>query len=494
MTATGCRRTSQPYHACLPVGCNKTATLIHAAIYTVVATNTELQAEKAMDTVSALVAELDVTEASLQGTDPPAAGPSPAAAAMAPLPDKPTRGGRGKAPAADKATVTVYNRDNKRSTAVAVSHEQLTSKPAAGKKAPAAKTGNTAVAQEAAENTHAEEDQPFSNSRPARQRGIKAQPYWMGWAGAAPASSPAPKEAQANSSGSDAAQEGRPQPAEAQQGVGPGAKTGMAGKAKKAPAVAKRQTRSSPHKEQQPAKRSRAASKQQQSEEQLQHEAETEVGAEAAMEVGTAAKADQVAQQPAMVGDEARQAGGNAGTAQTEDSTSAAVQKAEVAEDVDRLQQQDAVCEPAAVVSKQRRVSELQKLSIVLAPNYEACFRVQRLRRVLCCFAHLLLLVTGKSPSRQISSLSTTTLHKLATPSGLSYAVSAVLVGRMLGSRRSRTHGCHALQSSRLLWPLSFIWKLLLACHREQSHQPLSYSPKSPQQQRRMCQMPLQAP
>lgn len=315
-------------------------------------TNSELQAEQAMDTVSALVAELDVTEASLQGSAPPAAGPSAAPAAMAPLPDKPTRGGRGKAPAADKAGVTVYNRDNKRSTAVAMSDEQFKGELAAGKKAPGANTDKAAAAQEAAEVSHAEEDQSLSNSRPARQRG-KAQPYWMG--GAAPGSSPAPKEAQANPIGSDAVlacqEEDRPQPAEAQQAVGHGAKTGMAGKPKKAPTVTKRQTRSSPHKElqqQQPAKRSRAASKQQQCEEQLQHEAiGIEAPAEAAMEVGAAAEAVQVAQQRAMAGDEARQAGdaGQAPERETEDSKSAAVQEASIAQNVDRLQQQDAVSE-----------------------------------------------------------------------------------------------------------------------------------------------------
>lgn len=313
-----------------------------------------------MDTVSALVADLDVTEASLQGSDPPAAGPSPAPAAMASMPDKATRGSRGRAPAADKATaVTVYNRDNKRSTAVAVSDEQLTGKPAAGKKAPGANTGKATIVQEAAE-----EDR---NGRSARQRG-RAQPYWMG--GAAPGSSPAPNDTQTNPSASDATQEDKPQPADTQQAVGHGGKSGMAGKAKKAPTVAKRQTRSSPHKElqqQQPAKRSRAASKHQQSEEQLQHEAICmEVGAEAAMEVGGAAEADQVTQQPANSGDEGRRAGGGAGKAQAEDSQSAGVQEAGSAEDVDRLQQQDVVCETAAVVYKQSSVSDLQIPSILL--------------------------------------------------------------------------------------------------------------------------------
>ena len=305
-----------------------------------------------MDTVSALVAELDVTEASLQDAGPPAAAPSAAPAVIVPGHNA-TRSSKGKAPAADKAAVTVYSRDGKASAAIAESNEQLKSKAAADKKALGANTGNAAATQEAAEDSHAEDHSP-SNSRPARQRG-KAQPYWMG--GAAPASSPALREAQTNPAESDpvrACQEDKPQPADAQQPKGNGAKTVKAGRAKKAPTMAKRQARTSPHKEQQqPAKKSRAASKRQQAEEQLQHAAAMEGAAEAVLEVG--AEADQVAEQPAKAADETRQAG-SAGTASTEDSKSATVQTLGMAEDTELVQQQDAVSQTTAVAPIELRL------------------------------------------------------------------------------------------------------------------------------------------
>ena len=267
-----------------------------------------MQAEQAMDTVSALVAHLDVTEASLQGNARQAAAPQAApAAATNPEADHATRGGKGTAPAADKAAVTVYSRDAKRPAAVAASQQQPRSKLAAGKQ--------PAAVGQVAETSQGDAHSP-SNSRPARQRG-KAQPYWMGET--APASSPTPKEAQEGPAASHpvlACHESQPQDAEQSQGNG--AKAGKAGKAKKA-TMAKRQTRTSPHKEQQqqqPAKRSRAASKQQQGKQQLQHEAAMEVGAEADAE---AAEAVQVAEQPARIfkgGAETRQAG-SAEAAQT---------------------------------------------------------------------------------------------------------------------------------------------------------------------------------
>ena len=291
-----------------------------------------------MDAVSALVAELDVTEASLQGAEPPAAAPSAVPAVTVPGPYNAIKGGKGKAPAADKAAVTVYSRDGRPAAAIATSGEQLNSKPAVGKKAQDTNTGSAAAVKEPAEVSHAEDYSP-SNSRPARQKG-KAQPYWMG--GAPPASSPAPREAQANPAESDsvlARQQDKPQPADAQQPKGNGAKTGKTGKAKKAPTMAKRQARTSPQKEQQqPAKRSRAASKRQQDEEQLQHEA--------AME--DAAEADQAAEQSAKAADETRQAGG-AGTAGTEDSKCAAVQQLGTGEDGGLGHQQDAVSQTAVV-------------------------------------------------------------------------------------------------------------------------------------------------
>ena len=314
-----------------------------------------------MDTVSALVAELDVTEASLQGMGPPAAAPSAAPAVTVPGPYNATCG-KGKAPAAAKTAVTVYNRDGKQSAAVAALDKQLKSKLAG--------TGDAAAAEEAADGSHAEDHSP-SNSRPACQRG-KAQPYWMG--GVAPASSPAPREAQANPTASDAVpacQEDKSQPANAQQPKGNGGKTG---KARKAPTMAKRQTRTSPHKEQQqqqPAKRSRAASKRQQDEEQLQHEAAMEDAAEASVEVGAAAEAaeaDQMAEQPAKVANETRQAG-SAEAAQTEDSKNAAVQESGMAEDGDLVHQQDAVSKTAAVAPSRRGVVDLQMLSILLAQS-----------------------------------------------------------------------------------------------------------------------------
>ena len=320
-----------------------------------------------MDTVSALVAELDVTEESLQGTGAPATAPSAAPAAIVPGPCSADKSGKGNAPAADKAAVTVYRRDGKPSAAIAASNEQLKSKLAAGKKASGAHTGNAAAVQAAAEDGHAEDHSP-SNSRPTRQRG-KAQPYWMG--GAAPASSPAPREVQADPAESDnpmpTCQEDKPQPADAQQPKGNGTRTG---KAKKAPTVAKRQTRTSPHKEQQqqPAKRSRAASKQQQNEEQLQHEAAMEDAAEAAMEVGAAAAAavaGQVPEQPAKAADETVQAG-SAETACTDDSKCAAVQQLGTAEDRKLVHQRDAVSQTAAVAPNRAVVVELQMLSILL--------------------------------------------------------------------------------------------------------------------------------
>ena len=301
-----------------------------------------------MHTVSALVAELDVTEASLQGPseEPPSAVPALTVSG----PYNATRGGTGKAPAADKAGITVYSRDGKPSAAAATSDEQLKSRLAAGKKAAGANNGNAAAAEEAAEGGHAEDHSP-SNSRPARQRG-KAQPYWMG--GAVPASSPAPREPQASPAESDAVlghQQDKPQPADAQQPKGNGAKAGKTGKAKQAPTMAKRQTRTSPHKEQhqqQPAKRLRTVSKRQQDEEQLHHEAAMEDAAEAAMVGAVAADADQVAEQPAKAADETGQAGGT-GTAHTEDSKCATVQKLGTGEDGDLAHQQDAVSQTAAV-------------------------------------------------------------------------------------------------------------------------------------------------
>lgn len=318
-----------------------------------------------MDTVSALVAELDVTEESLQGTGAPATAPSAAPAAIVPGPCSADKSGKGKAPAADKAAVTVYRRDGKPSAANAAPDGQLKSKLAAGKKAVDANTENAAATQAAAEDGHAEDHSP-SNSRPTRQRG-KAQPYWMG--GAAPANSPAPREAQAESDNPmPTCQEDKPQPADAQQPKGNGTRTG---KAKKAPTVAKRQTRTSPHKEQQqqqPAKRSRAASKQQQNEEQLQHEAAMEDAAEAAMEVGAAAAAavaGQVPEQPAKAADETVQAG-SAETACTDDSKCAAVQQLGTAEDRELVHQRDAVSQTAAVAPNRAVVVELQMLSILL--------------------------------------------------------------------------------------------------------------------------------
>lgn len=306
-----------------------------------------MQAEQAMDTVSALVAHLDVTEASLQGNAHQAAAPqAAAAAAINPEADHATRGGKGKAPAADKAAVTVYSRDAKRPAAVAASQQQPRSKLAAGKQ--------PAAAEEAAETSQSDAHSP-SNSRPARQRG-KAHPYWMGEA--APASSPTPKEAQAGPAASHpvlACHESQPQDAEQSQGNG--TKAGKAGKAKKA-TMAKRQTRTSPHKEQQqqqPAKRSRAASKQQQGKQQLQHEAAMDVGAEAA-------EAVQVAEQPAMIfegGAETRQAG-SAEAAQTvgmdqQYSDSAALEVAMVEEgDVVKGAQQHSVVSHIAVAAPTR--------------------------------------------------------------------------------------------------------------------------------------------
>ena len=232
------------------------------------------QAEQAMDTVSALVADLDVTEASLPGTAPPAAAPQ-AADSSKPEGSKAIRGGKAKVAENGKGPnkpAMVYSRQSKEPAAA---DEQVNWKAAAGKQ--------VAAAEEAAGVSHADDHSP-SNSRPARQRG-KAQPYWMGGAAG---NGPAPKVAQADASACDAVMardDDESKPAEQSDDAG---KAGKAGRGKKA-GVTKRQTRSSPHKEQQqqPAKRSRAASKQQPK--QLQHEgepeADLEIEAEAAVDM-----------------------------------------------------------------------------------------------------------------------------------------------------------------------------------------------------------------
>ena len=225
------------------------------------------QAEQAMDTVSALVADLDVTEASLPGAVRHAAGPQ-APDSSKPAVSKAVRGGKAKVVENGKGPnkpATVYSRQGKQPAAAG---EQATRKAAAGKQA--------AAAEQAAVVSHADDHSP-SNSRPARQRS-KAQPYWM--TGAA-GNSPAPRAAQADPSACDApmspeADDSKP----AEQSHVAAAK---AGRAKKA-GLTKRQTRTSPHKEQQqrqPAKRSRAASKQQPEHAECEGEPEADLESEA---------------------------------------------------------------------------------------------------------------------------------------------------------------------------------------------------------------------
>lgn len=248
-----------------------------------------MQAEQAMDAVSALVADLDVTDVSPQDSARHTAAHR-SADATEPEAENASRGGTGKTAQDDKVTVTAYRRVGKQPAAVAAAEQQPKSKPAAD-----AKTGTAAASQAAAHSP--------SNSRPARQRG-KAQPYWMGGA-SAPASSPAPKADPAASDAVLACPEGGLQLQN--QAHGNDAKAGKVGKSKKG-AVAKRQTRTLPHKEQQeqPVKRPRTAAKVQQ-DQQLQREAE-------AAQAGIA-EAVQMDEQPAdsSGGAETEQAGGPGG-------------------------------------------------------------------------------------------------------------------------------------------------------------------------------------
>lgn len=301
-----------------------------------------MQAEQAMDAVSALVADLDVTDGSLQNTARHTAAHK-AAETSQPEADNKSRWGTGKAAEADKVAVTVYSRDGKRLAAVAASEQQAKSKPAAG-----AKTGKAAAPEGTAHSP--------SDSRPARQRG-KAQPYWMGGA-TAPASSPVPKAAQADPASSHAmlpCHEGHLLLPEQPQGNI--AKAGKPGKTKKA-AGPKRQNRTSPHKEQQqqqPVKRSRTAAKQQQEQQQLQHEAAWEDAAEAEAAEGGVAEAVQMAEQPAdSRGGAETQEAGSLGGAQAagiehQDREDAAAEEAGMVKTKGMVQEQDAVSPDVAV-------------------------------------------------------------------------------------------------------------------------------------------------
>lgn len=158
-------------------------------------------------------------------------------------------------------------------------------------KQPAGAFGGKATATEATEAVATVTDEPSPNSsRPSRQRS-KAQPYWMGGtADSSPSSKqldqqstvPAASDAVLASDGHDSS------PAE--QSLGD---IGKAGAGDRKAAMAKRQTRSSPHKDQQqPTKKSRAASQQQQ--QQLLPEVNAAADAEGEDDAGQA----RVTQQP----------------------------------------------------------------------------------------------------------------------------------------------------------------------------------------------------
>lgn len=296
-----------------------------------------MQAEQAMDAVSALVADLDVTDGSLQNTARHTAAHTSADASK-PEAENASRGITGKAAEGDKVTVTAYRRVGKQPAAVAASEQQPKSKPAAD-----AKTSTAAASPAAAHSP--------SNSRPARQRG-KAQPYWMGGP-SAPASSPAPKADPAASDAVLACPEGGLQLPE--QAHGNDAKAGKVGKSKKA-AVPKRQTRTSPHKEQQeqPVKRSRTAGKAQQH--LPPHEAPKEGAAEAEATDAGIAEAVQMDEQPAdnSGGAETEQAGGLGGAHAMglghQEGDGAAGEQAGMVKIKGAVQQKDAVSQTAAPV------------------------------------------------------------------------------------------------------------------------------------------------
>ena len=270
-----------------------------------------------MDTVGRLVSQLHVTH---PAADPPlqathAPSPPPAAAkadGTKPLSVRDSKKATAKdATAAGKGTkqqAAVYSRQDRQAAAPAGDAAKAT----AGTDVRGAKDQATASLAAAA----SDEPSP-SSSRPLRQR-AKAQPYWMsGAAGNSPSARPGPDQ-QAVPAASDAVLasdmcESAPAPAE--QSHDNTANRSKAGGLDQKAGVTKRQARSSPHKEQQqPAKKSRAGSKQ-----QPEERPETRSEAEVAAEVESGAGAGRVAKQgKAKEGHGIRQAG-KAGKQQEED-------------------------------------------------------------------------------------------------------------------------------------------------------------------------------
>ncbi len=239
-----------------------------------------------METVSALVADLDVTDtaAALQGAPalPPAAGkqaepikPNASKAIKAAIAQQPAAAGKGT-----KQTA-VYSRQGKQPAAPA--DDAVKVKPVADKQAVDAVARGKAADTEAATATARVSEGPSpSNSRPSRQR-TKAQPYWIGGAAGSPSY---PIEGrQTVPAASDAVlASGVRESAAAEPTHADVARSNKAAAKDKAAAVTKRQNRSSPQKEQQqPAKKCRAGNKQQ--EEQLPAEANAEAEQEAGAEV-----------------------------------------------------------------------------------------------------------------------------------------------------------------------------------------------------------------
>lgn len=262
-----------------------------------------------------LVSQLHVTH--------PAADP-PLQAAHAPSPP----------PSAAKGdnTKPVSVRDSKKATAKdATAAGKGTKQPAAvysrqGRQA-AAQAGTSAKATAGTDESGAKDqatallvaatsDEPSpSNSRPLRQR-AKAQPYWMsGAAGNSPSARPGPDQ-QAVPAASDAVlASDMCESAPAEQPHDSIAKGSKAGGLDQKAAVTKRQARSSPHKEQQqPAKKSRAANKQQPVE-----KPETHFEAEVAAEMEAGAGAGRVTKQGKAKDGHGTRPAGKAGKQQEED-------------------------------------------------------------------------------------------------------------------------------------------------------------------------------
>lgn len=267
-----------------------------------------------MDAVGQLVSQLHVTH---PAADPPLQAvhaPSPPAAAAKGDNTKPVSVRDSKKAAAKDATATgkgtkqpaaVYSRQGRQAAAQAGDAARAT-----------AGTESGAIDQVTAAQAAAASDEPSpSNSRPLRQR-AKAQPYWMsGAAGNSPSARPGPEQ-QAVPAASDAVLASDTcDSAPAEQSHDDTAKGCKAGGMDQKAGVTKRQARSSPHREQQqPAKKSRAANKQ-----QPEEKPETHSEAEVAAEVEGGAGAGRVAKQgKAKEGHGTRQAG-KAGKQQEED-------------------------------------------------------------------------------------------------------------------------------------------------------------------------------